>query len=606
MAYQVNKFNGVLQTSVADGTIDSSTDLRFVGKNYAGYGEVQNENFLHLMENFANTSAPPKAVIGQIWYDSGNKRLRFYDGSKFKFANGAEVSTTEPPGLSVGEFWWDSAAKQLYTWSGTQYVLVGPAASPELGSSAIATDTVKDNQTPVADTHAIIKIIAGGEIVAIVNALEDFVPATSTGLAANFPIIKQGITLINTPSSGETTSDYRFWGTASNADKLGGRAAEEYVRVGVTTPFTSSITFPDIGFYVGQDTDLRVWIENSENVIIENKNNNPITVRISNGPTIKNDVAVFRSTGITPSADTAYNLGSPTYRWGTVYADLLIGNLTASDLTTAYDYTLKQFTGKFVGNLVATDTTILVNSTTKEIGYTNATIRGNLIGSVQGELDGNASNAYQLNFLEPDTASTANTVAVRNASGEINAVRFNGIASSANRMKIDDSATDTAWNGSDQSTWYRSAKTTKTAFTIAARNSAGNLLANVFDGTATSAQYADLAEKYLPDAEYEVGTVVMIGGEKEVTACAWGKRAIGVVSANPAFMMNKDLEGGTYIALKGRVPVKVVGRIKKGDELIAADNGCAMMAVPHASGVFAVALETSDDEGTKVVECLVL
>jgi len=178
MAYQVNKFNGVLQTSVADGTIDSSTDLRFVGKNYAGYGEVQNENFLHLMENFANTSAPPKVVPGQIWYDSGNKKLKFYDGTKFKVANGAEVSVTQPAGLATGEFWWDSNAKQLYTWSGTQYVLVGPAASPELGSSAIATDTVKDNQTPVADTHAIIKIIAGGEIVAIVNSLEDFIPAS--------------------------------------------------------------------------------------------------------------------------------------------------------------------------------------------------------------------------------------------------------------------------------------------------------------------------------------------------------------------------------------------------------------------------------------------
>jgi hypothetical protein len=71
-------------------------------------------------------------------------------------------------------------------------------------------------------------------------------------------------------------------------------------------------------------------------------------------------------------------------------------------------------------------------------------------------------------------------------------------------------------------------------------------------------------------------------------------------------MMNKDLEGGTYIALKGRVPVKVIGRIKKGDELIAANNGCAMMAVPHASGVFAVALESNDNEGVKVIEALVL
>ena len=115
-----------------------------------------------------------------------------------------------------------------------------------------------------------------------------------------------------------------------------------------------------------------------------------------------------------------------------------------------------------------------------------------------------------------------------------------------------------------------------------------------------------MAEKYLADAEYAPGTVVMIGGDKEVTACTWGKRAIGVVSTNPAFKMNSELEGGTYIALKGRVPVKVIGRVKKGDELIAANDGCAMKAVPHASGVFAVALESSDDESPKTIEALVL
>jgi hypothetical protein len=71
-------------------------------------------------------------------------------------------------------------------------------------------------------------------------------------------------------------------------------------------------------------------------------------------------------------------------------------------------------------------------------------------------------------------------------------------------------------------------------------------------------------------------------------------------------MMNKDLEGGTYIALKGRVPVKVIGRVKKGDDLIATDGGCAMIAVPHSSGVFAVALESNDNEGVKIIEALVL
>ena len=127
-------------------------------------------------------------------------------------------------------------------------------------------------------------------------------------------------------------------------------------------------------------------------------------------------------------------------------------------------------------------------------------------------------------------------------------------------------------------------------------------------GTATAARYADLAEKYLTDKEYEPGTVVAVcnHGDHEVEASSEGQRAIGVVSTNPAFMMNKDLEGGTYIALKGRVPVKVIGSVKKGDDLIATNDGMAMMSVPHASGVFAVALESSDDAGVKIIEALVL
>ena len=128
----------------------------------------------------------------------------------------------------------------------------------------------------------------------------------------------------------------------------------------------------------------------------------------------------------------------------------------------------------------------------------------------------------------------------------------------------------------------------------------------MFQGEASTARYADLAEKYLPDADYEVGTVVTVGGEKEITACKYGDRAIGVVSANPAYMMNSELEGGIYVALKGRVPVRVVGAVAKGQRLIASNNGCAVGAVPHANDVFAIALETNNDTSEKIVEAIVL
>ena len=139
------------------------------------------------------------------------------------------------------------------------------------------------------------------------------------------------------------------------------------------------------------------------------------------------------------------------------------------------------------------------------------------------------------------------------------------------------------------------------------RDGSGNFSAGVISATATSAQYADLAEKYLADKEYEVGTVMSVGGEKEVTAAHIGDRAIGVVSANPAYKMNDELVGGTYIALKGRVPVKVFGSVRKGERLIAANNGIAKVAdFSSFPEVFGIALETNDSEDVKLVECVIL
>ena len=131
---------------------------------------------------------------------------------------------------------------------------------------------------------------------------------------------------------------------------------------------------------------------------------------------------------------------------------------------------------------------------------------------------------------------------------------------------------------------------------------------NTIFAKATTAQYADLAEKYLADAEYAPGTVVIVGGLAEVTASQFGYRAIGVVSTNPAYMMNSELDGGTYIALKGRVPVNVIGTVKKGDRLVAANNGVAqsLNKVIPADLVFAIALEDNNNGLIDVIEAIII
>ena len=600
MAYEVNKFNNVFLTSVADGTIDTTTDLRLVGKNYAGYGEVQNENFVHLLENFANTTAPPKAITGQIWFDTSIKKLKFYDGAKFKTASGAEASASAPSGLSVGDFWWDTAAKQLYTYTGNDFTLIGPIASPDLGTSIISPAVVYGTLTTAEGPHTILKVIADNKTVAVISKTA-FTLDNSKNAIDDFTVIKKGITLVKS-QTGVSIDDFTFWGTASNAAKLGGFAADQYIKTGESA-FISEVNFGDPGFQVGDGNDLRIRIENGTDVIVENRLGNDITFRITVEDVIdERDVAIVKRTGVEPGISNAYALGSITKRWSNVYSTTFNGALTGA--------VTGNTTGTHKGNVLANDDTVLIDAITKQIGFAGANIVGTLTGSVTGSAS-TAVNAGKLNNLDPSAVipgSAVSTIAVRNSNGDILANQFVGIADKVDRTFIDrtNARIDAAWADGTTSTQYRTARLTATAYSIAARDVSGNITANIFNGTATAARYADLAEKYLADKEYEVGTVVIIGGEKEVTASDVNTRAIGVVSADPAFMMNKDLEGGIYIALKGRVPCKAYGSVAKGDRLIAGPGGTAMAAHGNYANVFAVALESTGTRSGNIIEVLVL
>ena len=133
MAYTVNKTNSSSSPNlytVQDGVINTQTDLSFVGKGYAGYGESIAENFLHLLENFANTSAPSKPITGQLWWDATNSKLQVYNGTAFQTAGGsAPYQSAEPANLAAGDIWIDSDTGQMYYYSGTSSVLVGPPSS---------------------------------------------------------------------------------------------------------------------------------------------------------------------------------------------------------------------------------------------------------------------------------------------------------------------------------------------------------------------------------------------------------------------------------------------------------------------------------------------
>ena len=145
---------------------------------------------------------------------------------------------------------------------------------------------------------------------------------------------------------------------------------------------------------------------------------------------------------------------------------------------------------------------------------------------------------------------------------------------------------------------------------MSAATFSGTVTANIFNGVATSARYADLAEKYESDATYECGTVVVYGGDKEITVTDRENdhRVAGVISTDPAYMMNSEADG-QYVALRGRVPCKVIGPVKKGDVLITSNRpGFAMASdQPHfVSASCMVGKSLQDFDGTEgVVEVVV-
>lgn len=330
MAYQIDRYNGTLLVSIDDQTINTTaTDLRLVGRNYAGYGEIQNENFLHLLENFANSSPPARPIAGQIWYDSVNKKLKFYDGNKFKTTSGAEASAVPPAGLASGDFWWDTINEQLFSWNGVEFILVGPERAPTLGQTEAIPQVVID---AIGSSHGIIKLQVDGIVVGIVSN-EEFSLNPVINPIDGFFDVKKGINLRSTDAQG-ISSEHYFWGTASNADKLDGFTADDFLRAG-NTRFTSLTRFSDSGLTVGDQNDLGIKVINGNEIVIESSLGQPIIFRnlfLSE----TRDIALIRDDGIVPGSTDQYYLGRTGIRWKEIHSETVRA---------------ETFYGKFVGTI---------------------------------------------------------------------------------------------------------------------------------------------------------------------------------------------------------------------------------------------------------------
>ena len=196
MAYTINLTNGteIIAGGLSDGSVDTSaTSLTLIGKNYAGYGEILNENLVHLLENFASpnsgaTSGPPNPLAGQLWWDTTNNILRVYSGTSWKISTGATSAPfSSPPGdLSAlgGDLWFDSTNQQLKIYSGSSWVTVGPSATPVTGDTGAFPSVMTDT---LGGSHIVTQIRIAGVPYMIVS--KDTFPSALAG----FSTVKAGI-----------------------------------------------------------------------------------------------------------------------------------------------------------------------------------------------------------------------------------------------------------------------------------------------------------------------------------------------------------------------------------------------------------------------------
>ena len=491
MPYTVNKSNSSASPNsytVQDGVVNTQTDLSLIGKGYAGYGESIAENFLHLLENFSNTTAPTKPIQGQLWWDSTNSKLQVYNGTAFQTAGGSAPYQSEAPsGLSQGDIWIDSDTGQMYFYNGTSSVLVGPPSSTGT-TNGFTFDTILDSGDA---SQNITKLFNDGNLIAIISE-DEFTPKVSL---SGFSTIKKGITLTT------AIADVKFQGTASDADALGGVAAANYLRSNANDTTTGTLgVVNDSGFTVGADSDLSLTVDGTGAIIANTVQDTDIIFKVNDGGSITTVMTI-------DGAESRIGIGTTTPTT----------KLQVSGTTTS-----TAFAGPLTGNVTGNITSTGANS------MTTLTMGGNLTSKA----------------IVPDT--------------------------------------DDTYDIGTSSVGYS---------TVHAK--------------ATSAQYADLAEIYETDSTYDVGTVMIFGGEKEVTQSTISNdtRVAGVISENPAYLMNNKSEGQA-IALVGKVKCKVHGTISKGDLLTTCEEhpGCAKTTTsPVLGSIVGKAMEDKSSDGESVI-----
>jgi hypothetical protein len=294
MAYTINLTDGTIFATIADGTINTSSSMILVGKNYAGYGEYLDENFIHLLENGSNTTAPSAPLTGQLWWDKANGLMKVYNGSRFKVISAATASATAPSSNVQGDLWYDNVNAQLNVYTGTAWLLVGPQFTPGTGKSGAIVETITDNSS---QSHVVIKLYVQDAVVGIVSKDAAFTPQAALPGFAN---VRPGIQLATTVGSQIPL----FQGSATDSQTLDGIDSTGFLlrNIAQTTTGTFGV-LNNTGLTVGANQDLRMGVTGTTATISNQTSNGNISFSVNIGGTPTTVMNISGTTGIVSGAN---------------------------------------------------------------------------------------------------------------------------------------------------------------------------------------------------------------------------------------------------------------------------------------------------------------
>jgi hypothetical protein len=294
MSYTITLTNGNILATIPNGTINTTAcSQTLVGKNYAGYGQFLDDNFVHLLENFANSTGPTNPLVGQLWFNTTTSVLQVRNSVGWKSLGGAQAASVAPTNNSQGDLWYNTTAQQLYVWTGTAWLLVGPIYNQQTGITGAIANTIVDT---TATSHVVVELYVNNEIVGFISQDATFTPQTAI---PGFPTVKPGITLASVLTTGQVPL---FNGTATNAQSLGGLFANSFMRTDANTSTTGTVRIlNNDGLLIGANSTFTLTKTGTQTTYTNLALNGNVSFNVNKAGVIDSALFIDGATGIVSS-----------------------------------------------------------------------------------------------------------------------------------------------------------------------------------------------------------------------------------------------------------------------------------------------------------------